>query len=67
MREVASSFAGECCNNGAAAARGEYLLLLNNDTEPQQGWLDALVNTFRDKPDAGMVGAALMAHEGVTA
>jgi len=55
----------QSCNNGAAAARGEYLLLLNNDTEPQQGWLDALVNTFRDKPDAGMVGAKLLFSNGV--
>ncbi len=54
----------ESCNNGAAAARGEFLVMLNNDTEPQPGWLDALVNTFRDKPDAGMVGAKLLFGDG---
>jgi O-antigen biosynthesis protein len=52
------------CNTGAAAARGEFLLLFNNDTEPQPGWLDALLNTFRDFPDAGMVGAQLLFADG---
>jgi glycosyltransferase involved in cell wall biosynthesis len=52
------------CNTGARAARGEYLLLFNNDTEPQPQWLSALVNTFRDFPDAGMVGAKLLFADG---
>ncbi|MFN0002804.1 MAG: glycosyltransferase [Pseudohongiellaceae bacterium] len=52
------------CNTGAQAARGEFLLLFNNDTEPQLQWLSALVNTFRDMPDAGMVGAKLLYPDG---
>jgi GT2 family glycosyltransferase len=52
------------CNAGADAALGEYVLLFNNDTEPQPGWLDALVNTFRDFPDCGMVGAKLLFADG---
>ena len=33
-------------NNAAAQrARGEFLVLLNNDTEPQPGWLEALLQT----------------------
>ena len=48
------------CNRGAQAARGEYLLFLNNDTEVQPGWLKALVQTFTDFPDAGMAGARLL-------
>lgn len=52
------------CNSGAAAARGEFLLLLNNDTEPQPQWLSALVTTFQDRNDAGMVGAQLLFADG---
>lgn len=52
------------CNAGAGAARGQYLLLFNNDTEPQPGWLEALLNTFHDFPDCGMVGAKLLYPDG---
>lgn len=52
------------CNTGAKAARGKYLLLFNNDTEAQSGWLEALLNTFRDFPDCGMVGAKLLYPDG---
>ncbi|MES2625170.1 MAG: glycosyltransferase, partial [Pseudomonadota bacterium] len=52
------------CNAGAKAARGEYIMMLNNDTEPQPLWLTALVNTFRDFPDVGMVGAKLLYPDG---
>ncbi len=52
------------CNAGAKAARGEFLLMLNNDTDVQPQWLDALVNTFNDLPDAGMVGAKLLFADG---
>ncbi|WP_133000641.1 glycosyltransferase [Luteimonas arsenica] len=52
------------CNDGAVLARGEYLVLLNNDTVPQPGWLDALLATFRDHPDAGLVGAQLLYPDG---
>ena len=52
------------CNDGAARARGEVLVFLNNDTVPQPGWLDALLDTFRDQPDAGLVGAQLLYPDG---
>ncbi len=52
------------CNEGAALARGEYLVFLNNDTVPQPGWLDALLRTFIDHPDAGLVGAQLLYPDG---
>ena len=52
------------CNDGAALARGEYLVLLNNDTVPQPGWLDALLGTFATHPGAGLVGAQLLYPDG---
>jgi len=52
------------CNAGAAVARGEYLVFLNNDTAVQAGWLDALIDTFSLRPDAGLVGAKLVYPDG---
>jgi GT2 family glycosyltransferase len=48
------------CNDGAAGARGELLVFLNNDTEPRGGWLDALVAYADEYPDAAAVGAKLL-------
>jgi GT2 family glycosyltransferase len=52
------------CNRGAAVARGEYLLFLNNDTTVTDGWLDALVETFHTMPDTGLAGAKLIYPDG---
>jgi O-antigen biosynthesis protein len=52
------------CNAGAAAARGEYLVFLNNDTAVQPGWLDALLDTFDQHPGCGLAGAKLVYPDG---
>ena len=48
------------CNQGADAARGEFLLLLNNDTQVPPNWLEKLVATARSYPSCGAVGAKLV-------
>lgn len=52
------------CNAGAAAARGRYLVLLNNDTEVRDGWLRELRDTFDAEPRAGLVGSKLVYPDG---
>ena len=52
------------CNRGAAAARGRFVVLLNNDTEPAAGWLDELLAVFRANDGVGLVGAKLLNGDG---
>ncbi len=52
------------CNAGAARARGEFLVFLNNDTTVQPGWLDALLATFASHPDTGLAGSKLVYPDG---
>ncbi len=52
------------CNEGAAAARGDVLLFLNDDTLVEQpDWLDTMVG-FLSEPDVGVVGARLLYADG---
>ena len=43
-------------NQGLALSKGEYVLLLNNDTVVTDGWLSRMLATFRNHPEAGLVG-----------
>jgi GT2 family glycosyltransferase len=52
------------CNRAAAAATGEVLIFLNNDTLPQPGWLLPLLKVLQEYPDAGAVGGKLLYPDG---
>jgi GT2 family glycosyltransferase/Flp pilus assembly protein TadD len=43
-------------NQGMAVARGEYILLLNNDVVVTPGWLDRMIACLERHPQIGIVG-----------
>jgi GT2 family glycosyltransferase/SAM-dependent methyltransferase/glycosyltransferase involved in cell wall biosynthesis len=51
-------------NRGISAASGEYVVLLNNDTEVQPGWLSAMVELADSAPDIAAVAAKLLLPDG---
>jgi GT2 family glycosyltransferase len=62
-RDAGAGFA-TACNEGAAAAKGDYLVFLNNDTVPHPGWLDELVRYAEQHPEAAVVGSKLLYPDG---
>jgi len=52
------------CNTGAELARGQYMVMLNNDTRVVDGWLDALIGSFARWPNAGLVGSKMHYPDG---
>ena len=52
------------CNQAAKAARGKYVMFLNNDTQVTPGWLSSLVNLIESDPTIGMVGSKLVYPDG---
>ncbi|HVF01245.1 MAG TPA: glycosyltransferase family 2 protein [Rubrobacteraceae bacterium] len=47
-------------NAGIRASRSEYVALLNNDTEANPGWLEALVRAAGSHPEAGHFASKLV-------
>ena len=67
VRLVSHDFArgfNQACCSGAAAARGEFIVLLNNDTEPCAHWLEELLDPFQRWANTGLVGAQLIFANG---
>jgi len=48
------------CNTAADAAHGRYLVLLNNDTEPDPAWLAELAKAIVANPEAGIIASKLL-------
>jgi GT2 family glycosyltransferase len=55
---------GAACNAGADDARGRFVAFLNNDTQPQPGWLSALLSTFTDFDHVGGAGPKVLFPDG---
>src|SRR5262249_32604918 len=43
------------CNEGVRLARGQYLVLLNNDTLPTAGWLEKMLRLAEGEAQVGIV------------
>jgi GT2 family glycosyltransferase len=48
------------CNAGARAASGDLIVMLNNDTEAEPGWLAAIVAAARSSPRAGAIASKML-------
>ena len=53
------------CNAGMETANGEFMILLNNDTEVEPNWIEEVVAAFHRHPEAGFQQLAQVAVEGV--
>ena len=56
-------FAG-ACNVGAAATRGDVIVFLNNDTETQSGWLEAMLEPLGGDTGIAITGSRLLYRDG---
>jgi len=48
------------CNAGIRAASGNYIALLNNDTEVDEGWAAAVVDAFQRHAEIGIVASKML-------
>lgn len=53
------------CNVGLAAAKGKYVIFLNNDAEVTPGWLNTLYETIEKDDSIGIVGSKIVYPNGV--
>lgn len=54
----------DSCNFAAAQAKGETLIFLNNDLVMLPGWLEPMLQVFRNHADAGVCGGKLIFPDG---
>lgn len=52
------------CNRASDIAKGQYILMLNNDTEVTSYWLDELVEKFDSDDSIAMTGSKLLNLDG---
>ncbi len=54
----------KACNQGAKAVTEPYILFLNNDTEPQPGWLESLLDVLDKDPCLAAAGSKMIFPDG---
>ncbi len=53
------------CNHAAKAAKGEYILFLNNDTQVEENWLKPLTDLMKRDRQVGIAGSQLIGSDGL--
>jgi GT2 family glycosyltransferase len=48
------------CNQGVRASQADYLVMLNNDTQPEPTWLENLIFATECDPTTGMVASKML-------
>jgi len=54
----------QACRQGAEAARGEFLVFLNNDTQVTPGWLYNMLTVMDAHAEVGVIGSKLIYPNG---
>jgi GT2 family glycosyltransferase len=54
----------QACRQGAAVAKGEFILFLNNDTQVTPGWLSNMLKLMDTDPSVGITGSKLIYPDG---
>ena len=52
------------CNRAAKAAKGEFVIFLNNDVQVRPGWLPALLAPFDEEPNVGATAPKMLFPDG---
>lgn len=60
LRNEANQGFARACNQGADAAQADLVLFLNNDTEPQPGWLEPLLQVLDNDSAVVATGSKLL-------
>ena len=51
------------CNRGMREAAGEFVALLNNDTEVEKDWAAQVIKALDEKPEVGIVACKMLMHD----
>lgn len=54
-------------NSAIKYCKGRFIGLLNNDTLPENGWLDSLVRTMQEDSQIAIAGSLLLSSDGLVA